>query len=294
MREILILFFIGFVLGLIGLAVFNGIFEPKDLNDIEFKVFSIEKGWGAKEIARNLEEQGLIKNDLLFRIYVMAKGISSDLQAGDYFLSSSMNIPEISQKIASGDVYKIKVTIPEGFNLEQIDSRLAESGLIQEGEILAIAQEGFMFPDTYYFSLRMTPEEINKIFLDNFNEKINSELKEEISRQHKTLFEIITMASLIEREVRTIEDKKLMAGILWKRLATGMFLQVDAAPITYQEKGLPDRPICNPGLDSILAAVYPESSEYWFYLSAPDGQTIFSKTLAEHEFNIEKYLNNKP
>ena len=294
MKEILILFFIGFVLGLIGLAVFNGIFEPKDLNDIEFKVFSIEKGWGAKEIARNLEEQGLIKNDLLFRIYVMAKGISSDLQAGDYFLSSSMNIPEISQKIASGDVYKIKVTIPEGFNLEQIDSRLAESGLIQEGEILAIAQEGFMFPDTYYFSLRMTPEEINKIFLDNFNEKINSELKEEISRQNKTLSEIITMASLIEREVRTIEDKKLMAGILWKRLATGMFLQVDAAPITYQEKGLPDRPICNPGLDSILAAVYPESSEYWFYLSAPDGQTIFSKTLAEHEFNIEKYLNNKP
>ena len=227
-------------------------------------------------------------------IYENSKGISSDLQAGDYLLSPSMNIPEIAQKIVSGDVYKIKVTIPEGFNIEQIDARLAESGLIKKGEISAIAQEGFMFPDTYYFSLEMTPQEINKIFQDNFNEKINSELKEEIARQNKTLSQVVIMASLIEREVRTIEDKELVSGVLWKRLEVNMPLQVDAARETYEYKGLPAEAICNPGLDSIVATVYPKSSEYWYYLSAPTGETIFSKTLKEHESNIEKYLNNKP
>lgn len=294
MREILILFFIGFVLGLVGLSILNGIFTAKNPISFEERIFSLEKGWGAEEIAINLENQGLIKDDMLFRIYVIAKGISSDLQAGDYLLSPSMNIPEIAQKLVSGDVYKIKVTIPEGFNNEQIDARLVEDGLIKKGEILAIAQQGFMFPDTYYFSLETTPQEINEIFQDNFNQKIDLELREEIANQNKSIFEVIIMASLIEREVRTVQDKKLVSGILWKRLAVNMLLQVDAAMVTYQKKGLPDEPICNPGLDSILAAVYPESSEYWFYLSAPDGQTIFSKTLAEHEANIEKYLNNKP
>lgn len=98
------------------------------------------------------------------------------------------------------------------------------------------------------------------------------------------------MASLLEKEVKTKEEKELAAGILWKRLESGMPLQVDAAMETYARLGLPAGPICNPGLESILASIYPESSEYWYYLSTPDGITIFSKTLEEHNIAKAKYL----
>ena len=99
------------------------------------------------------------------------------------------------------------------------------------------------------------------------------------------------MASLIEKEVQTIEDKQLVSGVLWKRLGIGMALQVDAAPITYRERGLPQNPIANPGLDSLKASLYPKENPYWYYLSTPEGKTIFSKTLEEHNIAKARYLN---
>lgn len=138
------------------------------------------------------------------------------------------------------------------------------------------------------------------------------DLRKEIEKQGKTIFEIITMASLLEKEVRTMEDKKMVSAVLWKRLEASMPLQVDATIIyitgkkttkvsisetkidssynTYRYKGLPIGPICNPGLDSIKAAIYPESSEYWYYLSTPEGETVFSETFKEHNIAKAKYL----
>jgi UPF0755 protein len=283
-----------------------GIFFPKDKISGE-KIFIIEKGKGIFQIGKNLEKEGLIKNRIFFFVYLFLMGKEKNLQAGKYYLSSSMNIPQIAQKIIKGEIAKIKVTIPEGFTVKQIEEKL---GLKLPGENL----EGFLFPDTYEFSIDVSGEEVVKKMKENFERKI-SPYKEEIEKKGKKLEEIVIIASLIEKEVKTKEDKELVSGILWKRLENGIPLQVDATityitgkkttkiPLedlqidspynTYKYKGLPPGPICNPGLESILAALYPKDSEYWYYLSNLEGKTIFSKTLTEHNLAKEKYLKRK-
>jgi UPF0755 protein len=280
-----------------------GIFLPKEKISSP-KIFSVDKGQGLFEIGENLEKEGLIKSKIFFDFYVFLIGKERNLQAGKYFLSSSMNIPEIAQKIIKGDIAKMKVTIPEGFTTKEIEERL---GIKLPAENL----EGYLFPDTYYFPIDISGEEVAKIMRENFEKKI-SPYKEEIEKSGKTLQEIIIMASLIEKEVKTKEEKEIVSGILWKRLKAGIPLQVDAtityitgkkttkisledlqidSPYnTYKYKGLPPSPICNPGLESILAALYPKESEYWYYLSTPDGKTLFFKTLEEHNLAKAKYL----
>jgi len=315
--------------------VWQGIYLPRNPNSKELKMFLIEKGEGTREISSKLEKQGLIKSGPLFRIYTLSKGISGKLQAGEYMVSPAMAVSEIAGKFVNGDIIKVLVTVPEGFTLSQIEERLIEKGLVKESEIKnqkakiykeefnflrdapeEAGLEGFLFPDTYQFSYDASAKNIIRIMLNNFSKKLTLDLQNEISRQGKSTFEIITMASLIEKEVKNYEDKRLVSGILWKRLAKGMPLQVDStisyiigkksteisieetridSPYnTYKYRGLPLGPISNPGLESIKAALYPESSEYWFYLSTPEGQTIFSKTFEEHNIAKNKYLNNTP
>lgn len=268
---------------LISFFLWQGIYFPRNPNLIEAKLFLIEKGQNLFQIGENLEKENLIKNRFFFDFYVLIKGGQDKLQAGEYSLSPSMSIDEIAKKIISGDIAKIIVSIPEGFTVKQIEERL---NLELPGENL----EGFLFPDTYQFPLRVSGKEVVKRMQDNFEKKFTEELREEIEKQGKTIFEVVTMASLIEKEVKTKEDKALVSGILWKRLEIGMPLQVDAAPETYERQGLPEKPICNPGLVSILATVYPKSSSYWYYLSSPDGKTHFSETLEEHNIKKAKYL----
>lgn len=284
------------------------IYLPKSFSGGE-KVFSIEKGQGLNEIAENLEGSGIIKNKLFFTFYSLSNGDSKKLQAGKYALSASMSISEIAKKMISGDTAKTIVTIPEGFTVKEVEEKL---NLELPGENL----EGFLFPDTYYFPADVTGEEVVKKMRENFDKKITPEIKAEIERQGKTIFEIVTMASLIEKEVYNTPEcpncKNLVSGILWKRLRVGMPLQVDAtisyitgkktteisinetridSPYnTYKYSDLPVGPICNPGIESIIAALYPEESQYWYYLSAFDGETIFSKTLEEHNIAKARYL----
>lgn len=289
-----------------GFLIYQGIYYPIEPGSDETVIFLVKKGEGAKEISINLKEQGLIRYSSFFRVYALIEDKAEELKAGEYELSLSMNVVEIVNKLASGDRIKKMITIIEGWTIEDIASYL-------EVEELDSDLEGYLFPDTYEISPEDGIEEIIEKMLDNFNKKMSLELIEEIASQEKTIHEIVIMASLIEKEVRTFEDKKIVSGILWKRIEVGMPLQVDAtityitnrksteilqkeleidSPYnTYKYKGLPFGPICNPGMESILAAVYPESSEYWFYLSTPEGETIFSKTLKEHSEAREKYLN---
>ncbi|MDP1538441.1 MAG: endolytic transglycosylase MltG [bacterium] len=311
-------------------------------------VFSVGKGEGSKEIALNLEGENLIRWAPAFRIYVLVKGIAGDLKAGEYILSPSMNIPQIAEKLFKGDVTKERITIIEGWNLKDIGSYFEGRGAFQAKDVWQatgpdfsdefdflkdkpknLGLEGYLFPDTYEIRKNETLENIIKRMLNNFDRKLISDLREEIKRQEKSIFEIVTMASLIEKEVRTPEDKKLVSGILWKRLEINMPLQVDAtiayilefeedkssslpfavardfdemrreialgkdvdSPYnTYKYPGLPLGPISNPGLESIKAAIYPEDSDYWYYLSTPEGETIFSKTLEEHNTAKAEYL----
>jgi len=296
--------FIVFIIFLSIFFIWQGIYLPRDSSLIENKLFLVEKGDGLFQIAENLEKEGLIKSKFFFDFYVLIKGGQNKLRAGEYFLSPSMNITEIARKIILGEIAKIIVTIPEGFTVKQIEERL---GLKLPGTDL----EGFLFPDTYQFPLRVSGEEAVKIMRDNFEKKFTP-YRNEVSGAGLTTFEIITMASLIEKEVQTLEDRQIVSGILWKRRNHSIPLQVDAtityitgkrtakvsieetkidSPYnTYKYLGLPFGPICNPGLESIRAAVYPEDSNYWYYLSTPEGETIFNKTLEEHNAAKAKYL----
>lgn len=340
-KKIIIPTFIIITVFWLSFYFWQGIYWPKDPVSQKESIFLIQKGQGAKEIAENLKRENLIRCALCFRIYVLFKGFATKLQTGRYLLSPSMTIPEIAEKFVLGKVVKEKITIIEGWNLKDIAVFFEERGICQEEEFLEISKrdfsdqfeflkdkpkelslEGYLFPDTYYINTTFSTivenvsltklENIVKKMLKNFDKKLTPELRKEIQKQGKTIFEIITMASMLEKEVKSFEDKKLVSGILWKRLKNNMPLQVDAtityitgkkttkipkedleidSPYnTYKYRGLPLGPISNPGLESIMAAIYPKESEYWYYLSTPDGKTIFSKTLQEHNLAKAKYL----
>ena len=326
--------------------IWQGIYLPKEADSQTEKFFLIRKGEGLREISFNLEKEGLIKDKTFFKTYVFLERIERELQAGEYWLSPSMTICEIAKKIVLGDVVKEEITIIEGWNVKDIAWYLENKGMFQAEELFELigfpkidyskvkdlprpkdfskdydflkdkpknlGLEGYLFPDTYQINRGVTIEEIVIMALNNFDQKLGPDLREEIEQERKTIFEIITTASLIEKEVKTIEDKKLVSGILWKRLENRIPLQVDAtityitgkkttkiskeetqidSPYnTYKYMGLSLGPICNPGFESILASVYPESNQYWYYLSTPEGRTIFSRTLEEHNIAKAKYL----
>jgi len=309
--------------------VWQSIFLPKSFSSEEV-IFLVEKGDGSKEIAVSLEKAGLIKWGSVFQIYVHFKKVAGKLQAGSYWLSPSMTIPEIVNKFVNGEVIQEKITFPEGLNLRKIKKSFENSQFLktidlgnfkvsdfkEEFDFLSDAPdeaslEGFLFPDTYFFEAGMKEREIAEIFLNNFDKKI-SPYRDEISAKGLTLFDLITMASLIEKEVQTKEDKELVSGIFWKRIKLGKPLEscatiayikgvdqwrysfedtrIESSYNTYLNPGLPPGPICNPGLESIEAALYPKDSDYWYYLSTPEGETIFSKTFEEHSIAKAKYL----
>lgn len=273
--SIVLISIIGLFVLIIGL--------PKNLFSQKETLFTIEKGEGSKAIALNLEKEGVIWWGQLFRTYVLVRDTSDRLQAGTYRVSPSMSIFTIAEKFASGDVAKETITIPEGFTAEQIWGRLQVlPGYGEEADLAALEEfEGMLFPDTYQIPYGLPIDKVIEMMIDNFWKK-NEGLD--------TTRQVVVMASLLEKELRTKEDREIASGILWKRIKAGMPLQVDVNMWTYQNTGLPAKPICNPGLDSIKAALSPKDSPYWYYLSTPEGKTIFSKTLEEHNIARAKYL----
>ncbi len=317
----------------VAVILWQGIYAPKDKDPKIEKIFTIKQGQSMQEIAGSLEKENLIKNDFYFIIYLLSKGDSTKLQAGKFLLNSGMVIPVIAQEIISGNCVPEIITIIEGWSINNITEQFKEKGLIEnDGDLQEIIfnpifikdfsflqdkpkesdLEGYLFPDTYYFNSGDNAEIVIRKMLENFDKKLTDELREEIGEQKKTIFEIIIMASMIEKEVRSYEDKQLVSGVLWNRLDNHYPLQscatiayitgkkttkistteteIDSPYNTYKYKGLPIGPICNPGIESIKAAIYPKKSSYWFYLSAFDGETIFSKTLKEHNIAKAKYL----
>lgn len=333
---------------------------PLDLSGGE-KIFTVKNGENIGSIAANLEKDKLIKNSFYFKFYFWQNKGADKIKAGKYLLSSKMTIGDIARIIMQGKVMPegVWVTIPEGLTLKDIDEKFAQSGLTKRGEImnykfdfsqtkkekdiisslLGVAAddsasydflkdkpekaslEGFLFPDTYRFREGATTDEIVAKMLDNFNKKLDNDLRKAISDRRQafkkdsilTTFEIITLASIIQREVRSPEDMKIVAGIFYNRLNVGMKLEadstlnfitdghrdratyedlkIDSLYNTYKYGGLPPGPISNPGLDAIKAAIYPAETEYFYFLTASGGQVIYSKTYGEHLKNIAKWLN---
>jgi UPF0755 protein len=315
-----------------------GMYVPKNNID-ETKFFVVRAGDSLSLIAKNLEEEGIIKADYFFALYGALTKKGRSLKPGNYNLSSSMSVRDILEKIAIGG--EEKVTIIEGWNLRDIAKHLEEKGYGEEEEFYSLAGrppffdgeklnnhekakikfiteqenlslEGFLFPDTYFISPGTPMEDIISTFLLNFENKISEEIKEMMIEKDSTLFETVVIASLLEKEVNSFEDKKIVAGIIEKRLKKGMRLQLDATisyltgrksvqiPVTetripslyntYFTSGLPLGPICNPGIESIRAALLPKETKYLYYLSKPNGETVFSETFEEHIAAKNKYL----
>ncbi|MEF8847049.1 MAG: endolytic transglycosylase MltG [Candidatus Paceibacterota bacterium] len=342
--------FLLFLIILIAAWVVQGIYLPLS-DEGRVKQFRVEPGQGVFGISEQLENKKLIRGDLWFNIYYLLTSRKETLKAGNYNLSPAMSIPEIFAKIRKGKTTPNKITVVEGWTVQDIGQSLERkkrysaeefyevvgypitqksegmfeltSSLEQEYEFLEskpdnMPLEGFLFPDTYYMGEEETSRDLAKKMLGNFEKKYNN-LN---TSSEKTVFEIVTMASLLEKEVKTLKDKKIVSGILWKRLRNDIPLQVDAtvsyitgknttnvsinetkidSPFnTYKYKGLPKGPICNPGLESIEAALNPITTDYWYYLSSPSGDcsecseggTYFSKTLRQHKIGKDKYLGN--
>jgi len=279
-------------------------------------IVSIDDGMTLSAVAGTLEKENIVRSPFLFKIAVVILNGSGKVVSGDYFFDSRPTFIDVARRIARGfyGLSPVKLTIPEGANVYEI-AILAEEKLdkFDAEKFIHIAEkdEGYLFPDTYHFTPNDSAVEVHRTMRDNFDKKIEA-LKPAIKESGKTLHEIVTMASLLEEEASQTKTRRLIAGILWRRLDIGMLLQVDAtfsyingkntfeltlddlddnSPYnTYKHKGLPPGPISNPGLDSIVAALYPEENPYLFYLADLSGTTYYSKTFEEHKQKKFKYL----
>jgi UPF0755 protein len=301
--------------------------------------FVIEPGQSLGATARLLAENNLIFSRYLFVTYALFSGQERNFKAGKYLIPSPVSIKKLVSIFSEGKAEPddISVIIPEGTNLADIALILEKAGLIKAEDFLKpeiLAKEGYLFPDTYRFTNPKseilnpkqtlnpklpTAEEIIAKMQKNFEAKTEDLFKNLNAQKIK---EVIIIASILEKEVKTERDMRLVAGIIEKRLSKNMPLEIDAAVAygacypkflagqycdvslaniveslkldspynTYQRIGLPPTPISNPGIAAIKAALNPEMSDYLYYLSAPDGTTIFSKTAAEHAKAVNKYL----
>jgi UPF0755 protein len=284
MKKFFLIFFtlILSVAGVLVWALVNTM--PVGSNKIDVN-FNVSAGASATQIGSNLFKQNLIKNPLLFKYYVQVSGLSSRIQVGDYRLSPSYNMFQIADILSKNPV-QIKVTIPEGFTNSEIASKFAKElgrdrTFINEFLNLSKNDQGYLFPDTYLVAGNSTPAQIIAKMKAEFDDKTIG---------LKPIPSQVILASIIERETKGIEERPIVAGILMNRLNAGMALQVDIAPETYQHVGLPDKPIANPGLISIKAAVNPTATDFWYYLHDPTGTIHYAKTLTGQNANIDKYL----
>jgi UPF0755 protein len=309
------------LIGFVFVLYILSLFRPVAQGEFEAVSFVIPKGQAISIIANRLAEENLIRSPIAFRIVVKKDSLENKLQAGSFSLSPAMSVSEIAHEMTQGtnDVW---VTIPEGLRREEIAELIAEQDLpeFDEDEFLTLSagQEGKLFPDTYLVAKQSTAETIYNILSNTFEERVVEGLAEEIEDSDYTLNEILTMASIVEREGRGYNDMRHVASILWNRFEIGMALQADATlqyakgqnkqtgawwdePLavdkqldspfnTYQNPGLPPRPISNPGLDAIKATLNPLNTDDLFYLHDPQGGIHYAQTLEEHNANINRYL----
>jgi peptidoglycan lytic transglycosylase G len=278
---------------------------------------SIRKGSTVSDTANELYMKGIIRSTALFKTYVKLIGSATGVRVGNYFFSESESVLRIAYRMANGllGVEQIKVTIPEGLASPDIARAIKRDiPTFDDKKFLKLARpfEGYLFPDTYFFDKNTTPEDVISAMRSNFDEQTKG-LKIPKNFSDKSFKEILTMASLVEEEASMSEDRRVIAGILWKRIEAGMPLQVDApffyilgktsAQLTqsdlatsspynlYKYKGLPPTPIDNPGLGAITDTLNATTTKYWFFLSGADGRTHFAETHDQHVANKDKYLN---
>lgn len=335
------LLFLMLVVGVSGLYyVWNQLSPTKAGPPVEV---TITKGMSANSVSKLLEENGIIKNSFIFGYYLVLKEEGANFQAGRYELKPGMDKLEVIAKLNAGDVMKqetVKFTIPEGYSILQIADKLAAEGIADRDKFLALTNEqrtwsgaetvlfvpkefpnakyrleGYLFPDTYEVVKGVSEEEIILRLLKEQDRKLSTlpeDWVDQLDKLNISMHQMLTVASIIEREVMVDEERAKVAGVIYNRLAEPMRLQVDATiqyalgeqkellsyedtelddPYnTYTIDGLPPGPIANPSLESIKAALYPEEHNYLFYVTKKDGSNthLFAETYQQHQRNIEK------
>ncbi len=306
----------------------------------EMVLFTVAPGEHAGQVAANLQAQGVIADAELFRIYLRYYGLDVALEAGTYEVSASMTIPEIAYALTEAGPAQVDVRIPEGWRLEQIADWLDEQDslpfggaefLIATGSTATLTPEwplpaeippgatleGFIFPDTYRLAVDSTAEDLVERALRRFDERVTPQMRADAQANGMTLYEVVTLASIVEREAAVAEERPLIAGVYLNRLAAGMKLEadptvqyamgyqpatgqwwnlnltqadyyaVDSPYNTYLYPGLPPTPIASPGLGSIQAVIYPAETPYLYFRAACDGsgKHNFALTYEEHLAN---------
>ncbi len=310
--------------------------------------FTIELGETATGVADRLQEMGLISDAGLFRLYMRYNGIDQQLEAGDFELAYSMTMPEIAQALQQALVRTVTVTIPEGWRAEQVAELLEQQGIMEADNFMASVRagdpvalglgqysflndrpsraslEGYLFPDTYRIPAKAEPADLLGAMLDNFEQKAPADLSAAAAQGGFSLWQAITLASIVEREAVQADERPLIASVYRNRLSGvcdadvgGAYLQADPtvqyargrpgdwwwkptsieeyqfvqSPYnTYLNPGLPPGPIASPGISSLDAAVRPAETQYCFFVATgEDGRHVFARTLAEHEANVATY-----
>lgn len=314
MKKLLVIFLIVIILVIATIIWWRQGLSPANPKESRAKIFVVQKGSGLKEIASELAIEGLIKDRIVFFLYTRIGKFEQKFQAGSFRLSPSMSAQEISESLTHG-ILDIWITIPEGQRAEEIADTLEEKipSYDTSWRNILILNEGYLFPDTYLIPKDADINLIISIMKDNFYAKIKSV---GLSQDFNKLKEIITIASLIEREALKNEEKPIIASVIYNRLNDGMSLDIDAtlqyikgkdlngkwwgfptiedkkinSPYnTYLIPGLPPFPISNPGIEAILAALNPKQSNYYYYIHDPEGNVHFGETLQQHNENINKY-----
>jgi UPF0755 protein len=283
--------------GLLSLAVFLVIFLAAAWPPAAFpveRVVTIPEGVSVLTASRELDERGALRSPLLFRLLVKMFGPRRGVIAGDYWFERPLSAPRLAWRLVNGRLSNkpLKLTVPEGLTAEATAlllagrlPNLATSTFVS----LARPYAGRLLPDTYFFPPKLDAAGAVQLMVDNFARQLASR-EEKISASGHAFSDVIVMASLVEREAADLFDRRQIAGILWKRLATGMPLQVDVDPSTYEAKGLPAEPLANPSLAAIDAVLDPADSPYWFYLADAKGITHYAEDFDKHRSNIKKYL----
>ena len=332
---------IGIVITVILFLVFAAAFvfmsnlnKPVDSSNNKVVYLDIPKGSASSQIAVLLKSENLIRSEFAFKLKTKIEGKASKYKAGYYSLSQSMSMDEIITAIQKGSALTMRFTIPEGFDIKRTTERLVSENLIDPKVFADLIEngnfdysflkdipkgknrlEGYLYPDTYEVFPNVTEEEIINKMLSRFDSQFTDEDKQRLAETGLSMNELITLASIIEREARIPEDRPIIAGVFYNRLKINMPLQscatvqyilgeqksvltnsdiaIDSPYNTYKISGLPPGPICSPGIESIKAALYPTKSDYLYFLAKGDGSHVFSVTYEEHLANKAKYIDNK-
>ncbi len=314
---------------------------PTENVSLEEKRFIINKGDGLKEITIKLKEQGIIKNEFFFQAYAFLSNARDNFLPGEYDLPKEISLKSLLSLLSTSPLAAEKtITIIEGWDNKKIALYLEENDLINQNDFFEALNvlnadedflhlynflpknisklndleifQGYLFPDTYRFYEETTAQAIIEKMIDNFAQKLDAELIDGARKLGKTIPEIITLASLVEKEAALDQDRRLIADIFWDRIKINWALEscatinyilgnpkerlsfedtrIPSVYNTYLHAGLPPGPINSPGLSSIRAVIYPLENDYCCFLSTPEGRIIFSKTIEEHNRNKRIYL----